>query len=81
MRYLMLCTALALCSCEPEGKDRPLYYKSDLQRLEAIYEQNARLEARLKALDEQSLEVYKLVVELYTYARLSSSTCLSSKSP
>ena len=72
MRYSLLLTAL-LCSCEPNEPERPLYYKTDLQRLEALYKQNERIEQRLKVLDAQVMEVYKLAVELQTYSRLSSS--------
>ena len=78
MRLLVLLLLPLLLSGCPDTADRPLYYKTKLQRFEALHSQNERIEQRLKVLDAQVMEVYKLTVELQTYSRLSS-TCSCSE--
>lgn len=78
MKYLLI-VSLLLCGCFPERADRPLYYKTKLQRSEVIYLQTARTLKQAEALSAQVLEVYVLVKELQLRARIyESSRCACS---
>ena len=78
MRYLLI-VPLLLCGCFPERADRPLFYKTKLQRAEALYLQNERTLKRVEALSAQVLEVYVLVKELQLRSRFyESSRCACS---
>ncbi len=70
MRYLLI-VLLCLCGCERYKSDRPLLYKSRVQRIETLYNQNNetlkaldRVNTKADALAEDIRELYKLVVEL-----------------
>lgn len=81
MRLLIiLIPALLLSSCIIEDKaDRPLYYKTKLERAEIIYAQTERTLKRIDELSAQVLEVYALVKELHLRTKLyESSRCACS---
>jgi hypothetical protein len=82
MRYILTITILLFFGCSPERADRPLLYKTKLQRVEALHSQNDkalkaldRVNAKADELAEDIREVYRLVVELTIY----SSSCLCSE--
>jgi len=78
MRYLLI-VSLLLCGCFRERPDRPLFYKTKLQRAEAIYSQTERTLKQVEELSAQVLEVYKLVKELQLRSRIyESSRCACS---
>lgn len=78
MRYVLLALLLTGCAIDDKA-DRPLYYKTKLERAEVIYAQTERTLKQIDKLSAQVLEVYALVKELQLRTRLyESSRCACS---